>query len=172
MLCLCSCSSPNNDYLQAAKDATAPNTNFLFASNASLPGRLLFGNRWELKYLGLEFFAIFLYTLLYTMLYYWSKAFASILHPLQRIIITFIPYALIFYWAVIEGVEANWRMAVIFQGLFAFLFSLSTISIEYALKAWLPTKIKRIASIVWNTLTIFLIIIFLAVFIVEAYQIK
>ena len=133
---------------------------------------LLFGNRWELKYLGLEFFAIFLYTLLYTMLYYWSKAFASLLHPLQRIIITFIPYALIFYWAVIEGVEANWRMAVIFQGLFAFLFSLSTISIEYALKAWLPTRIKRIASIVWNTLTIFLIIIFLAVFIVEAYQIK
>lgn len=40
MLCLCSCSSPNNDYLQAAKDATAPNTNFLFASNASLPGRI------------------------------------------------------------------------------------------------------------------------------------
>lgn len=84
----------------------------------------------------------------------------------------FYPLCAVFYWAVIEGVEANWRMAVIFQGLFAFLFSLSTISIEYALKAWLPTKIKRIASIVWNTLTIFLIIIFLAVFIVEAYQIK
>ena len=30
----------NENYLQAAEDATAPNMNFLFASNASLPGRL------------------------------------------------------------------------------------------------------------------------------------
>lgn len=28
------------NYLQAAAEATAPNTNFLFASNASLPGRI------------------------------------------------------------------------------------------------------------------------------------
>ena len=34
------CSKPNTEYLQAAAEATAPNTNFLFASNASLPGRI------------------------------------------------------------------------------------------------------------------------------------
>ena len=34
------CSSPNDNYLQAAKDATTPNFNFLFAKNASLPGRI------------------------------------------------------------------------------------------------------------------------------------
>jgi hypothetical protein len=32
--------SPNENYLQAAKEATKPNTNFMFASNASLPGRI------------------------------------------------------------------------------------------------------------------------------------
>ena len=30
----------NDNYLQLAREATAPNTNFLFARNASLPGRL------------------------------------------------------------------------------------------------------------------------------------
>lgn len=30
----------NKDYLQAAEEATVPNRNFLFASNASLPGRI------------------------------------------------------------------------------------------------------------------------------------
>ena len=39
-LVLSSCSSPNEDYLQAAKDATGPNYNFLFAKNASWPGRI------------------------------------------------------------------------------------------------------------------------------------
>lgn len=34
------CSSPNENYLQAAKEATTPNFNFLFAKNASLPGRI------------------------------------------------------------------------------------------------------------------------------------
>ena len=33
-------SSPNENYLQAAKEATTPNFNFLFAKNASLPGRI------------------------------------------------------------------------------------------------------------------------------------
>lgn len=32
--------SPNENYLQTAKDATTPNFNFLFARNASLPGRI------------------------------------------------------------------------------------------------------------------------------------
>lgn len=31
---------PNENYLQLAKEATKPNTNFMFASNASLPGRI------------------------------------------------------------------------------------------------------------------------------------
>ncbi|MBO7232305.1 MAG: hypothetical protein J6V16_04025, partial [Bacteroidales bacterium] len=39
-LVLSSCSSPNEDYLQAAKDATGPNYNFMFAKNASWPGRI------------------------------------------------------------------------------------------------------------------------------------
>ena len=30
----------NDDYLQAAEEATEPNRNFLLASNASLPGRI------------------------------------------------------------------------------------------------------------------------------------
>ena len=34
------CSRPNDNYLQAAKEATTPNFNFLFAKNASLPGRI------------------------------------------------------------------------------------------------------------------------------------
>ena len=34
------CSSPNENYLQVAKEATTPNFNFLFAKNASLPGRI------------------------------------------------------------------------------------------------------------------------------------
>ena len=32
--------SPNENYLQAAKETTKPNTNFMFASNASLLGRI------------------------------------------------------------------------------------------------------------------------------------
>jgi hypothetical protein len=34
------CSSPNENYLQVAKETTAPNFNFLFAKNASLLGRI------------------------------------------------------------------------------------------------------------------------------------
>ena len=34
------CSSPNENYLQVAKEATIPNFNFLFAKNASLLGRI------------------------------------------------------------------------------------------------------------------------------------
>ena len=34
------CSSPNENYLQVAKEATTPNFNFLFAKNASLLGRI------------------------------------------------------------------------------------------------------------------------------------
>ena len=30
----------NSNYLQASEEATEPNRNFLFASNASLPGRI------------------------------------------------------------------------------------------------------------------------------------
>ena len=33
-------SNPNDNYIQAAQEATAPNFNFLFAKNASLPGRI------------------------------------------------------------------------------------------------------------------------------------
>lgn len=34
------CSSPNENYLQVAKEANTPNFNFLFAKNASLLGRI------------------------------------------------------------------------------------------------------------------------------------
>jgi hypothetical protein len=34
------CSSPNENYVQVAKEATTPNFNFLFAKNASLLGRI------------------------------------------------------------------------------------------------------------------------------------
>ena len=41
LLNITSCSHLHNEnYLQAAEEATNPNRNFLFASNASLPGRL------------------------------------------------------------------------------------------------------------------------------------
>ena len=40
LLILSLCSSPNENYLQAAKEATTPNYNFLFAKNASLFGRI------------------------------------------------------------------------------------------------------------------------------------
>ena len=41
LLSITSCSCLHNEnYLQAAEEATSPNRNFLFASNASLPGRL------------------------------------------------------------------------------------------------------------------------------------
>ena len=39
----------NGNYLQAAEEATEPNRNFLFASNASLPGRIY------MTFLGKEF---------------------------------------------------------------------------------------------------------------------
>lgn len=39
----------NENYLQAAEEATEPNRNFLFASNASLPGRIY------LTFFGKEF---------------------------------------------------------------------------------------------------------------------
>ena len=34
------CSKPNTEYLQAAAEVESPNTNFLFASNATLVGRI------------------------------------------------------------------------------------------------------------------------------------
>ena len=41
LVAVVSCSHLHNEnFLQAAEEATAPNRNFLFASNASLPGRL------------------------------------------------------------------------------------------------------------------------------------
>lgn len=41
LVMMTSCSHLHNEnYLQAAEEASAPNMNFLFASNASLPGRL------------------------------------------------------------------------------------------------------------------------------------
>jgi hypothetical protein len=40
-LVLSFCSSPNENYLQVAKEATTPNFNFLFAKNASLLGRIV-----------------------------------------------------------------------------------------------------------------------------------
>ena len=41
LLSVSGCSYLHNDnYLQAAQEATSPNRNFLFASNASLPGRI------------------------------------------------------------------------------------------------------------------------------------
>ena len=41
LVAMVSCSHLHNEnFLQAAEDATTPNMNFLFASNASLPGRL------------------------------------------------------------------------------------------------------------------------------------
>ncbi len=137
---------------------------------------LLFGNSVNFGRFGMEGLIMVLCMFLYTMLYYWFKTFTPRLRPLLQIIIPYIPYALMIYLEIVMENDWNFKRVTFDYymqlGMFMPLYSIAIIGSEYRLKAWLPTKIKRIASIVWNTLTIFLIIIFLAVFIVEAYQIK
>ena len=137
---------------------------------------LLFGNSVNFGRFGMEGLIMVLCMFLYTMLYYWFKTFTPRLRPLLQIIIPYIPYALMVYLEIVSENDWNFKKVTfdyyMQMGMLMPLYSIAIIGSEYRLKAWLPTKIKRIASIVWNTLTIFLIIIFLAVFIVEAYQIK
>ena len=58
---------------------------------------LLFGNSVNFGRFGMEGLIMVLCMFLYTMLYYWFKAFTPRLHPLLQIIIPYIPYALMVY---------------------------------------------------------------------------
>jgi hypothetical protein len=132
---------------------------------------LLFGNRWDFGRFGMEGLIMILCMFLYTMLYYWFKAFTSRLRPLLQIIIPYIPYALMIYLEIVMENDWNFKRVTFDYymqlGMFMPLYSLAVIGIEYASKAWLSTKVKRITSIVWNVLTILLIAFFVVLIILK-----
>ena len=116
---------------------------------------------------GLEAYIIILCMLLYTMLYYWFKAFTPSLRPLLHFAIPYIPYALMIYLEIVSANDWNFKRVTFDYymqlGMFMPLCSLAVIGLEYALKVWLPTKVKRVASIGWNVLTIPLMALFVLV---------
>ena len=113
---------------------------------------------------GMEGLIMVLCMFLYTMLYYWFKTFTPCLRPLLQIIIPYIPYALMIYLEIVMENDWNFKKVTFDYymqlGMFMPLYSIAIIGSEYGLKAWLPSKFKRIANIVWNVLTILLIAFF------------
>lgn len=132
---------------------------------------LLFGNSVNFGRFGMEGLIMVLCMLLYTMLYYWFKTFTSRLHPLLQIIIPYIPYALMIYLEIVMENDWNFKRVTFDYymqlGMFMPLYSIAIIGSEYRLKAWLPSKVKQIASIVWNVLTILLIAFFVVLIILK-----
>ena len=132
---------------------------------------LLFGNSVNFGRFGMEGLIMVLCMLLYTMLYYWFKAFTPRLHPLLQIIIPYIPYALMVYLEIVMENDWNFKKVTFDYymrlGLFMPLYSIAIIGVEYGLKALLPAKFKRIVRIIWNTLTILLIAFFTVLIILK-----
>lgn len=128
-------------------------------------GAQLLGNEMYFGRFGLEGLIMIHCMLLYTMLYYWFKAFTPRLRPLLHAAIPYIPYALMIYLYIVAKNDWNFKRVTfddyMLLGLFMPFCCLVVISIEYALKAWMPAKAKRIASIVWNVLTILMMPFFL-----------
>lgn len=127
-------------------------------------GAMLLGAEMYFGKFGLESLIMILCMLLYTMLYYWFKAFTPRLRPLLHAAIPYIPYALMIYLEIVAENDWNFKRVTFDYymqlGMFMPLCSLVVISSEYALKAWLPAKVKRIVSIVWNVLTILMMAFF------------
>ena len=125
---------------------------------------LLLGNSVNFGRFGMEGLIMVLCMLLYTMLYYWFKAFTPRLHPLLQIIIPYILYVLMVYLEIVSENDWNFKKVTfdyyMQMGMLMPLYSLAIIGAEYGLKIKLPAKAKRIVSIVWNVLTILLIILF------------
>ena len=132
---------------------------------------LLFGNSVNFGRFGMEGLIMVLCMFLYTMLYYWFKTFTPRLRPLLQIIIPYIPYALMIYLEIVMENDWNFKKVTFDYymqlGMFMPLYSIAIIGIEYRLKAWLPSKVKQIASIVWNVLTILLIAFFVVLIILK-----
>ncbi len=132
---------------------------------------LLFGNSVNFGRFGMEGLIMVLCMFLYTMLYYWFKTFTPRLRPLLQIIIPYIPYALMIYLEIVMENDWNFKKVTFDYymqlGMFMPLYSIAIIGIEYGLKAWLSSKIKQIASIVWNVLTILLIAFFVVLIILK-----
>jgi hypothetical protein len=131
----------------------------------------LFGESVYFGRFGLEGIIIVLCMFLYTMLYYWFKTFTPRLRPLLQIIIPYIPYALMIYLEIVMENDWNFKKVTFDYymqlGMFMPLYSIAIIGSEYGLKAWLPSKFKRIANIVWNVLTILLIAFFVVLIILK-----
>jgi len=110
---------------------------------------------------GAEGFIIVICTLLYSMLYYWFKAFARCLRSLLQIVIPYILYALLVYLEIVSINNWNFkRVTIDYYMLFGWLiplYSLTLIYFEYAVKMQLPDKPRLIIKIVWNVLTILLL---------------
>lgn len=113
---------------------------------------------------GMEGLIMVLCMFLYTMLYYWFKAFTPRLRPMLQIIIPYILYALMVYLEIVSENDWNFKKVTfdyyMQMGMLMPLYSLAIIGAEYGLKIKLPAKAKRIVSIVWNVLTILLIVLF------------
>lgn len=107
---------------------------------------------------GMEGLIMVLCMFLYTMLYYWFKAFTPRLRPLLQIIIPYILYALMVYLEIVSENDWNFKKVTfdyyMQMGMLMPLYSLAIIGTEYGLKIKLPAKAKRIVSIVWNVLTV------------------
>ena len=112
---------------------------------------------------GIEGYYMVCGMLLYTMLFYWFKTFASHLRPLLQIIIPYIPYVIIVYLKIVSINDWNFKRVTIdsymLEGWLMPLYSLMIICLEYTVKKRLPNnKVTRIIKIIWNVLTVLLLI--------------
>ena len=112
---------------------------------------------------GLEGLIMILCMLLYTMLYYWFKALTPRLLPLRQIIIPYILYAVMVYLEIVSENDWNFKKVTIddymLLGWSMPFYSLMIIGLEYIVKKRLPNnKVTRIIKIIWNVLTVLLLI--------------
>ena len=110
---------------------------------------------------GLEGLIMILCMLLYTMLFYWFKTFASHLSPLLQVIIPYIPYVIMVYLYIVSKNDWNFKRVTIdcymLEGWLMPLYSLMIIGLERTVKKRLPNnKVTRVIKIIWNVLTILL----------------
>ena len=112
---------------------------------------------------GIEGYYMICGMLLYTMLFYWFKTFASHLRPLLQVIIPYIPYVIMVYLYIVSKNDWNFKRVTIdyymMEGWLMPLYSLMIIGLEYIVKKRLPNnKVTRIIKIIWNVLTVLLLI--------------
>ena len=112
---------------------------------------------------GIEGYYMVVGMFLYTMLFYWFKTFASHLRPLLQVIIPYIPYVIMVYLKIVSINDWNFKRVTIdsymLEGWLMPLYSLMIIGLERTVKKLLPNnKVTRIIKIIWNVLTVLLLI--------------